>query len=688
MNLKLTLAVAGLIGMTLTVLGTLSYRESYDALEQETLKSTEAGLGRITLSIAERLRPPSGDVRFLSETPAVASFVRASEAGGIDPVTRLSREKWAEMTEALFESLIRVRPSYMQIRYVDHTGRERIRVDSRNGHIRIVPADELQDKSSRGYYAAAMQLPPGTVYVSPMELNREHGRIEVPHVPTVRFAAPVFNERKERRGFVIINENSTSLLAGVYSNAGTIYLVDSAGYYLHHPDASREFGSDLGTDSRIQRDHPRLAERMKDTNSWVELIDDEEGRQPHVHAFSKIFFDPRDSSHYWAVVSELPADTAFAAANDLRKTFLWLGLLVALLGAVATYVWAGQVTRPIVALADVADRIAGGDTEATAPETGSRELVHLGGSFNAMTRSLRNFIETERVGKEREREGRERLQSLLEAITETSVSLSSATSEIMAGSAQQAKGAEEQVAAVAQTTATVTEVSRTAERSARCAEAVVDSAQRAAEVGETGLEAVGRSVSAMELVKEHTGEIAGSILELAERAQAISEIIDAVNGIADQTKLLAFNAGIEASRAGQHGAGFQVVAREIKDLAERSKRATVQVRHILGEIQHASNSAVMTTEKGAKSVDETIATVNHAGETIAALGNVIDEAVQAAAQIAASAGQQATGMAQIQQAVDDIGRATSQNLASTHQAERTAQDLYALGKKLEELVAG
>lgn len=273
-------------------------------------------------------------------------------------------------------------------------------------------------------------------------------------------------------------------------------------------------------------------------------------------------------------------------------------------------------------------------------------------------------------------------------LKETTGVLASSAAEILAATTQQASGASESSAAVAETVTTVEEVTQTAEQATQRARAVADSSQRAAEIGKAGRRAVEESVTGMSGVKEQVGSIAESILALAEQAQAIGEIIASVNDIAEQTNLLALNAAVEAARAGEQGRGFAVVAGEVKSLAEQSKKATIEVRRILGEIQRATSSAVMTTEQGTKQVAATTKQVTEAGETIRALTDAVAEAAQAAAQIVASAGQQATGMAQIRQAIGNIHEATQQNLASTKQAERAAQDLNALGGKLLELVAG
>jgi methyl-accepting chemotaxis protein len=282
--------------------------------------------------------------------------------------------------------------------------------------------------------------------------------------------------------------------------------------------------------------------------------------------------------------------------------------------------------------------------------------------------------------------------ALTRAITgplqETSAVLASSASEILAATTQQASGTSESSAAVSETVATVDEVAQTAEQSAQRARAVSELAQRAAEISRTGRKSVDDSVAGMQAVKEQVESIAENILALAEQAQAIGEITATVTDIAEQTNLLALNAAVEAARAGEHGRGFAVVAGEIRNLADQSKKATVQVRQILGQIQRATSAAVMATEQGTKQVTAGTEQVVEAGETIRTLAETAAQAAQAAVQIVASAGQQAVGMTQIRQAMVNINEATQQSLASTRQTERAAQDLNTLGARLVELVGG
>ena len=279
-------------------------------------------------------------------------------------------------------------------------------------------------------------------------------------------------------------------------------------------------------------------------------------------------------------------------------------------------------------------------------------------------------------------------RSIALPINRTVEALSSVSAEILAGTSQQAAGMREHSAAVTQTVSTVDEVLQTSEQAAQRAKTVSESSQRAADVSVTGRKAVDDLVSAMGTVRDQTGSIAESILTLAEQAQAIGEIIATVNDVAEQINLLSLNAAIEAARAGEHGRGFSVVAAEIKALADQSKKATTQVRQILGEIQKATNAAVMATEQGTKSVSDAIKTVSEAGTTIRMLADIIGAAAQSAAQIAASSGQQATGMRQIHQAMQNISQVSTQHLAATSQSEQAAKHLTVLGASLKQLVAG
>jgi methyl-accepting chemotaxis protein len=224
------------------------------------------------------------------------------------------------------------------------------------------------------------------------------------------------------------------------------------------------------------------------------------------------------------------------------------------------------------------------------------------------------------------------------------------------------------------------------EQSVQRAQEVVDASQRTVQVSRSGGEAVQETIGSMAQIKARVEGIAENILALSAQTQQIGEIIATVNDIAAQSNMLALNASVEAARAGEHGKGFAVVAAEVRNLAEQSKQATMQVRAILSDIQNGINATVMATEEGTKVVDQGLELAGQTGAVIEQLVGTINEAAQAAMQMRAGGQQQATGVEQIALAMQNINQATTQSLASTHQAEKAAQDFNALARSLIKVV--
>jgi methyl-accepting chemotaxis protein len=375
-------------------------------------------------------------------------------------------------------------------------------------------------------------------------------------------------------------------------------------------------------------------------------------------------------------------DLARQLQNEAHSRFQMLQAIFGSLALLITVpmLWlVRQTTRRIHDLATIADRIAAGEVTLSAGLSGGDEIAALGEAFDTMTTSLRETLEVEKK--------RQKAEHLLANIREAVVRLASCSAEIVATTTAQAAGAQQQAAAVGETVTTVDEVAQTAAQGAQRAKGVGEAVQRSLEIGQAGRKAVGESIAGLDRLKEQVESTAENTLMLAEQAQLIGQIISTVNDIAEQTNMLALNAAIEASRAGEHGKGFAVVASEVKALADQSKKATGQISQILGEIQRATNTAVLSTEEVTKGVASAIRSGQQSGQTINSLADTLSDAASASTQIVASASQQAVGMQQINQAMRSLDQVARQNLAAMRQAEQAALNLNELGSHLAGLSA-
>jgi methyl-accepting chemotaxis protein len=399
-----------------------------------------------------------------------------------------------------------------------------------------------------------------------------------------------------------------------------------------------------------------------------------------------------------------------AERNNISRSVLVITAVLFIIAVLAGITVAFLITRgvvgPLKSAVSAARQIEEGDLTLTLrdvdrqDETGDliRSFVRMSESLNQMSRTAEQIAAGNLVMEVVPRSEKdilgialadmvESLRKQTREIAEGANVLASSSNEILALSSQLVASSTESSTALVQTTTTVEEVKQTTISSNDKAKSISDDFQKTNRISQDGEKATEDTIKGMELIKAQMETIAESIVRLSEQSQTVGEIISSVDDIAEQSNLLAVNAAIEASRAGEQGKGFTVVAEEIKTLSEQSKRATAQVRGILNDIQKATSNAVMATEEGGKIVDAGAEHTSKAGEAIRRLADSVSESSQAATQIAASGQQQQAGMEQIAKAMQDIRIASEQNLNGTKQMEEASHNLSDLGRKLQELLS-
>jgi methyl-accepting chemotaxis protein len=256
---------------------------------------------------------------------------------------------------------------------------------------------------------------------------------------------------------------------------------------------------------------------------------------------------------------------------------------------------------------------------------------------------------------------------------------------LLGGVARHGAAAAGQAEALRRATATAAAIADFTREAAREAESVIEMTQRAEALSGQGLGAVEQAVRSAGALGEQVRRIATTMSELSERTLQVGEIVASVKDLAEQSNLLALNASIEAAKAGEHGRGFAAVAMEMRNLAEQSRQAAVQVRSILGEIQKHAGEAALATEEGSTRAALATGRSRSAGEAIEGLADVIRGSAGSARAIADRTRQQAAGAAELVAAIAALTAATQHRAEDSAALEAHAAEIAALAGRFSAL---
>ena len=367
----------------------------------------------------------------------------------------------------------------------------------------------------------------------------------------------------------------------------------------------------------------------------------------------------------WTIISETDTSEAFAPIIKWENRLALLSIILLGISITIGFFSARSVASPIKQLSESFALMAAGDLTLKPVD------IHRTDEVGVLVESFNNMLET--------------LKKQTKELTDGAAKLLSAVTKVVASTTQFAANSAETSTSVSEITTTIEEVRQTSKVSNDKAEEIASTSDKVAEVAENGEKATNEVILSMNRIKDEVESVADSIIKLSAHTQNIGEIIGAVNDIADQSNLLSVNASIEAAKAGEYGKGFAVVAQEVKNLADQSKEATKQISSILNDIQKATGSAVMATERGGKVVEEGVRLSKESGHSIAILADAAVQSSGSSKQIAASTRQQTIGLDQLVVAMGNIKGATEQNMEGAKQLEEVSQAIQELSIKLKEL---
>jgi twitching motility protein PilJ len=280
------------------------------------------------------------------------------------------------------------------------------------------------------------------------------------------------------------------------------------------------------------------------------------------------------------------------------------------------------------------------------------------------------------------------LRSLVTTINATAEDVARAAERTQATAIRLAEASNHQAREIAAANEQITEMASSMERVAENARGSAEVARKSVQIASDGAETVRRSISGMDSIREQIQETSKRIKRLGESSQEIGDIIGVINDIAEQTNILALNAAIQASTAGEAGRGFAVVADEVQRLAERASDATKRVETLIKTIQNDTNEAVQSMEQSTAGVVSGAKLAEEAGSALGEIESVSNQIAELIQQISQEAEQQASTAVQISEKMNVIQGITIQTSDGTSETATSIGELTALSKELRESVTG
>jgi methyl-accepting chemotaxis protein len=342
----------------------------------------------------------------------------------------------------------------------------------------------------------------------------------------------------------------------------------------------------------------------------------------------------------------------------LAITFLSLGIML-LIKKIITQ----RVRDTVFMLKDIAE--GEGDLTKRLREDKDDELGELAKWFNTFIRNIEKIIST--------------LKASLKEVTSSSHMLEETSSNQSVVSSQQSTSANEISSTMEELSASSTMIANQSNSVSSIAEKTYDDIKKSMETYETFL-------SKMSEIYENNQKIINEILDLGKKSKEISKVMEIINNIADQTKLIAFNAAIEASSAGESGKRFSVVASEIRRLADNVMESTSEIEKKINEIQSATNSLVISSEKGSKGLQEGMDHSMHTKQLMTSIVAGADSTSKAAKKINLSAEQQRTANDQVVVAIREIAEGSSKSVDSIKQITTITKSLTELSDSLRGII--
>jgi methyl-accepting chemotaxis protein len=353
---------------------------------------------------------------------------------------------------------------------------------------------------------------------------------------------------------------------------------------------------------------------------------------------------------------------AALALGDARMTVLILGGFILLLGLAGAILWGAAIGQPLRSLAGQADRIASGDLSSSLVTVAEDELWAVSAAISRLHADLAR---------------------LLTEMQSAGFSVSTAADQMLSHAESSRSGAATQALSAHQTSSATEEMARVAEQIAEKAGAVAETAAQTLSAARSGQDSSRVFNDAILSLRRDNLAVADAVVRLKKGMNQIGRIVEFINGIADKSDLLALNAELEGTKAGDLGRGFSLVAGEMRRLAENILKSTREISSLIEEVRDATGAAVSATDTGIHATE----TGARVAETLAVSLQKIVELAQATAESATTINfatqQQRSSSAQLAETMQSILEVTQTTEAATRNVSSSSADLAQLARQLK-----